>query len=147
MFLLACEKVTLHDEVKAIRVANKFLKLDLAGQYQEAYALCDTGFTEKVDFDTFVKKDSINKDPNLGKMKRAEFKYFMVVGAQKYIELIYNCDFEKISGVPLHFILSGSMIDGYKITVIDVGYSYKTFGKDEDERPRLTVSDSYIVEP
>ena len=143
--LTSCQKVSLHDGIEAITVVNKFLKLNLEGQYQDAYKFFDIGFTDKVPFNTFENKNSLNKNPILGKMKKAEFKYFMLIGAQNNIELIYDCDFEKLSGVPLHFILSGSQLDGYKITVIDVGYNYKVFGDDEEKRPRLTVEGAYVV--
>ncbi|CDQ09417.1 protein of unknown function [Acidithiobacillus ferrivorans] len=65
----------------------------------------------------------------------------MVIDGQKNIELIYNCDFEKLSNIPVHFILSGTELDGYKIGVIDIGYNYKVFGDDEDKRPQLMVGD------
>lgn len=132
-------KMVLHDSTAAAALTTKFLRLDANGRYQQAYALCDKAFTDKVSLESFVKNNPLNKDPNLGRLKRAEFRYYMLVGTQDYIELIYDCDFEKLSGIPVHFILSGSASSGYKITVVDIGYNYKVYGKDEDKRPHLTM--------
>ncbi|OYY40572.1 MAG: hypothetical protein B7Y56_15855 [Gallionellales bacterium 35-53-114] len=145
--LVGCDFVSVHDYhvwnhdvKKSIEVTNTFLKLNSSGAYNEAYKLFDNNFTDKVSFDSY-KNDALNHNPNLGRLKNAEFKYYMVIDGQKDIELVYNCDFEKLSNIPLHFILSGTELDGYKITVIDIGYNYKIFGDDEDKRPQLMVGD------
>lgn len=144
--LVSCNNVVIHDEVEAIKVTNQFLKSDLAGRHKDAYGFFDDAFKHKVSFDNYVKR-GINNNPNLGKLRKAEFKYFMLVGTQAYLELIYDCNFEKVQNVPLHIILSGSKSKGYKITVLDIGYNYKSFGEDENKRPKIKVNGTYIVRP
>lgn len=133
-----------HDERKAIKVANTNIKYLMNDLYQKAYDLCDAEFKSEMtlsQFETF-NKQNLN---TLGKWGTVKFEYFLLIGAQPLIELVYTADFEKIKNVPVHFILTGNITKGYEIKVIDFGYNYKPFGEDDEKRPRLTIKEEIVI--
>jgi hypothetical protein len=133
-----------HDEMKAIEVANTNIKYLMNGLYQKAYELYDAEFKNQTtlsQFETF-NKHNLN---TLGKWGTAKFEYYLLIGAQPLIELIYTADFEKIKNVPVHFILTGNIARGYEIKVIDFGYNYKPFGEDNEKRPRLKIEEEIVI--
>lgn len=144
--LISCgnPSVVVHDEMKAIEIVNANLKHIMNADYENAYNMYDDEFRNNTTLLQF--KDSmIGNFGVLGKFEKITFEYYLIIGAEPLMELLYTADFEKEKNVPLHFIVGGDLIKGYEIKVIDFGYVYKPFGED-DERQHFTIDKEIVIE-
>ncbi len=139
----SCVNARLHDEHKAASLGIEFLGNIMDKRYDAAYNLFDEEFKVKVSQRQFVKR-TMAQEKTLGNMLEARLDYFMIVGAEPFLELIFSCRFEKKLNVPVHLIARQEG-KSYKLTVFDVGYNYKVFGDDEPKRPRLRVEKEYAI--
>jgi|GEM_PF-4089386 len=126
---ISCVNARIHDEHKAAGLGIEFLKNIMDKRYDAAYNLFDDAFKDKVSRQQFVKR-TIANEKTLGSLLEAQLDYFMIVGTEPFLELIFSCRFEKKPSVPVHLIARQEG-KSYKLTVFDVGYNYKVFGKDE----------------
>ncbi|UCG78461.1 MAG: hypothetical protein JSV21_01085 [Nitrospirota bacterium] len=144
--IISCEKkvkMVAHDEMMAIETANTFIRHLMAGSYEEAYMMFTADYKEFRPIDSFRAsvEDNIGV---LGNWRTVTFDYYMLVGAEPTIELLYMADFDVMINIPLHFILEGTMSRGYSMKVIDFGHSYKPFGEN-DNRPHLRIDKAVVV--
>ena len=141
--IFSCVNARIHDEHKAAGLGIEFLGNIMDKRYDAAYNLFDDEFKSKVSQQQFIKR-TIANEKALGNLLEARLDYFMIVGAEPFLELIFSCKFEKKSNVPVHLIARQEG-KSYKLTVFDVGYNYKVFGDDEQKRPRLRVEKVYAI--
>jgi hypothetical protein len=141
--MTACVKVKVHDEHKAATLGVEYLRKIMDKRYADAYNLFDDEFKSKVPPQKFDESAAYHENV-LGNLLDAKLDYFMIIGTDPVIELIFTCNFEKVKNVPVHLIAREEG-KSYKLTVVDVGYNYKVFGDQEQKRPKLRIDKKYEI--
>jgi hypothetical protein len=141
--ILSCVKVKVHDEHKAAALGVEYLGNIMDKRYDEAYNLFDDEFKSKVAHQKFLESARYHENV-LGNLLEAKLDYFMIVGTDPFVELIFLCNFEKEKNIPVHLIARETG-KSYKLTVVDVGYNYKVFGDQEQKRPKFRVDKKYEI--
>jgi hypothetical protein len=141
--MTACVKVKVHDEHKAARLGIEYFGKMMDKRYDDVYDLFDDEFKSKVPKQKF-EESAVYHENVLGDLLDAKLDYFMIAGTEPIIELIFMCNFEKVKNVPVHLIAREER-KSYKLTVVDVGYNYKVFGDQEQNRPRFKTDNKYEI--